>query len=80
MCLGAIPWSGVRGVACGARDEDARAIGMDEGSKPPDWARALMSRGIEVHVDICRDEATSVLQDYAGRGGIIYNGRGGGTE
>ncbi|HEX5974432.1 MAG TPA: nucleoside deaminase, partial [Rubrobacteraceae bacterium] len=31
MCFGAIPWSGVRGLLCGARDEDARAVGFDEG-------------------------------------------------
>src|SRR5512136_1453019 len=37
MCLGAIPWSGVRRLVCGGRDEDARAIGFDEGAKPADW-------------------------------------------
>ena len=51
MCLGAIPWSGVRSVICGARDEDARAIGFDEGSKPDDWIKSLKDRGIGV----CRD-------------------------
>ncbi len=28
MCLGAICWSGVKQVVCGARDADARAIGF----------------------------------------------------
>lgn len=36
MCLGAIPWSGVRRVVCGARGEDACEIGFDEGAKPAD--------------------------------------------
>jgi tRNA(Arg) A34 adenosine deaminase TadA len=28
MCLGAIPWSGVSRVVCGARGEDAESIGL----------------------------------------------------
>lgn len=75
MCLGAIPWSGVRRVVCGARDEDARAIGFDEGPKPTDWVGALRSRGIDVVRDVLRDEARAVLQDYAASGGLIYNSR-----
>ena len=31
MCLGATPWSGIRRLVCGARDEDAEEIGFDEG-------------------------------------------------
>jgi tRNA(Arg) A34 adenosine deaminase TadA len=31
MCLGATPWSGVRRLVCGARDEDAEEAGFDEG-------------------------------------------------
>ncbi len=41
MCLGAIPWSGVRSLVCGARDEDARAIGFDEGPKNSDMERGV---------------------------------------
>ncbi|HPC95465.1 MAG TPA: nucleoside deaminase [Sedimentisphaerales bacterium] len=76
MCLGAIPWSGVRRVLCGARGEDACAIGFDEGAKPGDWVGALRSRGIEVVRDICRDEARAVLRHYLAAGGRIYNARG----
>jgi tRNA(Arg) A34 adenosine deaminase TadA len=72
MCLGAIPWSGVKRVVCGARDEDARAIGFDEGSKPADWQQALTSRGIEVQTDVLRKAAAAVLQRYAGMEGIRY--------
>ena len=29
MCMGAVPWSGVRRLVCGARDQDARDAGFD---------------------------------------------------
>ena len=73
MCLGAIPWSGVSRVVCGARDEDARRIGFDEGAKPDDWAGALRERGIEVVTDVLREDAASVLRQYRDSGGSIYN-------
>jgi tRNA(Arg) A34 adenosine deaminase TadA len=71
MCLGATPWSGVRRLVCGARDEDASAIGFDEGEKPAGWVLALERRGITVVRD--------VLREYAGGGGEIYNARRGGS-
>jgi len=73
MCLGAIPWSGVRRVLCGARGEDACAIGFDEGAKPADWVGALQGRQIEVVQDLCRTEAQAVLQHYRTISGHIYN-------
>jgi tRNA(Arg) A34 adenosine deaminase TadA len=73
MCLGAIPWSGVRRVVCGAYGEDATAIGFDEGAKPADWVGELQKRGIEVIRDVLRDEARALLQQYAKSGGLIYN-------
>ena len=75
MCLGAIPWSGIQTLTCGARDEDARATGFDEGVKPVDWIETLKARGISVTQDIHRSEAIQVLEDYVKDGGIIYNGR-----
>jgi tRNA(Arg) A34 adenosine deaminase TadA len=75
QCFGSIPWSGVRRLVCGARDEDARSIGFDEGPKMPDWAGALEQRGISVVPDTCRDEAAAVLRNYAESGGVIYNAR-----
>ena len=74
MCMGAVPWSGVRSLVIGARDADARAAGFDEGNKPVDWADHLASLGIEVEVDVLRSDAASVLADYAAAGGPIYNG------
>ncbi len=77
MCLGAVPWSGVRRLVCGARAEDARAIGFDEGDKPSDWPAGLERRGITVVRDLLRPAAAALLQDYRVGGGPVYNGRGG---
>jgi tRNA(Arg) A34 adenosine deaminase TadA len=74
MCLGAIPWSGVVRLTCGARDQDARAIGFDEGAKPARWISGMETRGIEVIRDVRRDQATAVLRRYRETGGEIYNG------
>jgi tRNA(Arg) A34 adenosine deaminase TadA len=75
MCLGAIPWSGINSLVCGARDEDARNIGFDEGDKPDNWPQKFESRFISVKRDILRDKAKAVMQQYVDSGGIIYNGR-----
>lgn len=72
MCMGAIPWSGVERLVCGARDADARAIGFDEGQKPSDWVEGYQRRGIQVVRDCLREEAASVLKGYAAAGGEIY--------
>lgn len=76
MCVGAVLWSGVRRVVFGAREEDVRAIGFDEGPKHPDWADELRERGIEVVGDVRRSECAAVLRDYAASGGPIYNAGG----
>ena len=75
MCLGATPWSGVRSLVCGARDEDARAVGFDEGAKSVEWPGSLEDRGISVKLGVLREEAAAVLNEYAERGGEIYNSR-----
>ncbi len=80
MCLGAICWSGIRHLICGARGSDAEAIGFDEGPKPKNWATALEQRGITVTRDIGRSKATQVLQSYVEQGGKVYNGRQGPIE
>jgi tRNA(Arg) A34 adenosine deaminase TadA len=73
MCLGAIPWSGLSRVLCGARDEDARAIGFNEGAKPADWRDVLANHEIESRADVLRDQARQVLEEYRAGGGPIYN-------
>ena len=75
MCFGALPWSGVARLVCGARSSDAREVGFDEGEKPSEWTAALERRGVEVLRDVQRDEAVSVLRSYAEGGGPIYNSR-----
>ncbi len=73
MCLGAVQWSGVQSLVCGATAEDAENIGFDEGARPADWARELEKRGITVATEVCRSEAAGVLVEYVKRGGSIYN-------
>jgi tRNA(Arg) A34 adenosine deaminase TadA len=73
MCLGAIPWSGVSSVVCGATAHDAEGIGFDEGAKPSDWPATLARRGIAVVRGVRREQAAAVLAEYARRGGRIYN-------
>ena len=80
MCLGAVPWSGIRRVVFAARDEDARAVGFDEGDKPADWPQALARRGIVVVEDVRRAQAVAVLAEYARGGGPIYNSRSAPTD
>jgi tRNA(Arg) A34 adenosine deaminase TadA len=74
MCLGAIPWSGVRQVICGATDSDARQAGFDEGVKPQNWQASLLDRGIEVVCDVLQPEAAAVFDMYEDQGGRVYNG------
>jgi tRNA(Arg) A34 adenosine deaminase TadA len=72
MCLGAIPWSGIQSLICGARGTDAEAIGFDEGTKPGHWRDDLERRGVQVTRDVMREEASAVLEAYKQRGGTIY--------
>lgn len=73
MCLGAIPWSGVQSVLCGASEDDVLAIGFDEGAKPAKWQQELKKRGITVSEGLLRNDASGVLQDYLRSNGAIYN-------
>jgi tRNA(Arg) A34 adenosine deaminase TadA len=73
MCFGAVPWSGVKSLICGARKKDAEAAGFDEGDKPDHWVRSLQRRGIVVQCSVLRSEAAAVLANYKDNGGAIYN-------
>lgn len=75
QCFGALVWSGIRHLTCGANTADAEAIGFDEGPKPEAWVRALEVRGITVTQGIQREEARAVLSEYVRRGGVIYGRR-----
>ena len=73
MCLGAIPWSGVVSILCGANEADARAVGFDEGAKPAHWQQILKNHGIAIMENVLHHQAHQVLQDYKDAGGTIYN-------
>ena len=74
MCLGAVLWSGVRRVLCGASRDDATRLGFDEGPVFPESYRYLDDRGITIIHGVLRLEARTVLELYRERGGTIYNG------
>ncbi len=73
MCFGAVPWSGVKSLICGARKKDAESAGFDEGDKPDNWVVSLQRRGIVVQCSVMRAEAAAVLALYGESGGTIYN-------
>ena len=73
MCFGALPWSGISSLICGARKQDAEAAGFDEGDKPAQWVRSLQRRDIDVQRGVLRPEAAAVLLYYRDQGGPIYN-------
>lgn len=67
MCLGATGWANFKRIICGAREEDARAIGFDEGEKPENWQTKF-----NIVEDVLRDESIEVLKTYKKNGGEIY--------
>ncbi len=73
MCLGAVLWSGVRRIVCGARREAAAAIGFDEGPVFAASYQYLEDRGINIVRGVLAEEAEAVLKLYQERGGTIYN-------
>jgi tRNA(Arg) A34 adenosine deaminase TadA len=80
QCFGALVWSGIQRLICGANTADAEAIGFDEGPKPASWTRELESRGVSVAEGVRHEEARAVLAEYARRGGPIYGLRAPGSK
>ncbi len=74
MCFGAILWSGVRRVLCGASRDDAAQLGFDEGPVFPQSYQYLEARGVEFQLGVKREAAATVLEEYQQEGGKIYNG------
>lgn len=72
MCFGALVWSRIRRLECGATTADAEAIGFDEGPKPRGWVASLEHRGIRVSRPLQRTAAAAVLNAYAGSGAPRY--------
>jgi tRNA(Arg) A34 adenosine deaminase TadA len=73
MCLGAILWSGVKRVVCGAAREDATRLSFEEGPVFPQSYRYIEERGVTLVHDVLRDEARAVLELYRKNKGTIYN-------
>jgi tRNA(Arg) A34 adenosine deaminase TadA len=73
MCLGAVGWSGVERLVCGANDHDARAIGFDEGDKPLGWSAGLERRGVAVATGVLRARVRAAMERYIVQGGVVYN-------
>jgi len=73
MCLGAILWSGIQDVECGALREDAVRIGFDEGPVFPASYEYLAARGVRMQRGVHRAAAAAVLEEYRRAGGRIYN-------
>ena len=74
MCLGAVLWSGVTRLVCGAAREDAERIQFDEGPVFAESYAYLRARGIEIVTGLLRAEASAVLEEYRALGGEVYNG------
>jgi tRNA(Arg) A34 adenosine deaminase TadA len=72
MCLGAVLWSGVRRVVCGATREDALAIGFDEGPVFPESLQYLADRGVSFTHGVQREAARAVLHDFVAAGNPLY--------
>ena len=72
MCLGAVPWSGVTSLLCGATKADAEAAGFDEGDRSGEWIEQLARRGVSVHTGILRTVAAEVINRYRKLGRRIY--------
>jgi tRNA(Arg) A34 adenosine deaminase TadA len=73
MCLGAIHWSGVSRLVCGATRADAESLGFDEGPVFEESYAYLERHGLEVVHGVRRVDAAAVMREYLERGGPIYN-------
>lgn len=74
MCMGAVLWSGVRSLLCGATRDDASALRFEEGPVFPESWRYLEERGIAITRRVLRPEAQAAMVLYRERAGPIYNG------
>jgi tRNA(Arg) A34 adenosine deaminase TadA len=73
MCLGAILWSGLTRLVCGAGRQDALDLGFEEGPVFPESFRYLEDRGIQIVHGLLAGEARAMLRLYQERSGRIYN-------
>ncbi len=72
QCYGAIPWSGLRRLVCGAPASVAEEIGFDEGPKADNWVEELENRKIQVVQDVMLEEARAILIEYKENNRTMY--------
>lgn len=72
MCLGALHWSKIGRVIYSALQEDAQAIGFDEGAGCPELKAQMAEKGVAFEGGLLRDKGAAVLRLYKERGGVIY--------
>jgi tRNA(Arg) A34 adenosine deaminase TadA len=69
QCLGAVFFSGMERLVCGATRDDSELFGFDEGPRSRQWISLLVARGISVARRVCQAEARAVLGEFVARGG-----------
>ncbi len=72
MCLGALPWAGIKRLVWSADTQDAEQAGFDEGDKPLHWESGLLRRGILAQSGLLARQGQDLLQRYRSQGGPIY--------
>lgn len=72
MCLGASHWAEIGRIVSSALKEDAEAVGFSEGAGTGQLRVEMEARGVVFQPGLLREEAVSILRDYAERGGEIY--------
>ncbi|MBK7905657.1 MAG: nucleoside deaminase [Gemmatimonadetes bacterium] len=74
MCLGAVLWSGVSRVVCGAERADAERIALEDAPAFDESYAHLRARGVEIVTGLLRDEARAVLEEYRAKAGPVPHG------
>ena len=69
QCLGAMFFSGMNRLVCGATRRDAQRVRFNEGPRSVRWIQELRANGISVARQVCRLEAKAVLDAFAAGGG-----------
>lgn len=72
MCLGALPWAGIKRLVWSADTRDAEEAGFDEGDKPDPWESALLRRGIQQRSGLLVAQGQELLRRYRAQGGSVY--------
>ena len=74
MCLGAIPWSGVRRLVCAAREEDARRMALTRGTSRPIGRRPWSGAALRCCAMSAGRKPSPFWRPMSARAASIYNG------